>query len=163
MTAAMTKKQLAALYPSEHAEQARVVTWCLEESPQPIRRLTRLIYAVPNQGRFGGRAAMIIGKQFKAEGLRKGFPDLCLPVPVLIGSNVAPWISLPATRSFELGRLRASLYIEMKRCGEGFEGPSAEQLAWHEALRELGHCVYVAPGASNAIRAIEFYLAGAEP
>jgi hypothetical protein len=141
MNATLTKKQLAALYPSEHQEQARVVRWCLDESPQPIRHLTRLIYAVPNQGRFGGKAAMIIGKQFKAEGLRKGFPDLVLPVA--------------------RGHYHA-LDIEMKRVGEAFEEPSAEQLAWHEALREQGHVVYVGAGAENAITAIGHYLAGFE-
>jgi hypothetical protein len=59
---------------SEHAEQAALIRWVrLHEQIEP--RL-KLLYAIPNGEARSARA----GARLKAEGVRAGVPDLCLPV-----------------------------------------------------------------------------------
>jgi hypothetical protein len=91
-----------------------------------------LLYAIPN----GGARHIAVARKLKAEGVKSGVPDLCLPV---------------ARGSYH------SLYIEMKA------GPTARvnvnQAVWHRALREQGHAVRVAYGWEQARDAINLYLA----
>lgn len=154
----LTKAQRAKLLPSEHDEQCAVVTWCRYASPAAIRPLTSLIYAVPNQGRMGGRRGAMWGERLSREGLRRGVPDLCLPVAC----------QMHMTRPIQNGTVTCyqwshALYIEMKRRGEAFEQPTRDQLAWHATLREQGYTVHVAAGCEHAISIIEAYLGGGDP
>ena len=71
----------------------------------------------------------------RAEGLRPGVPDLCIPVA--------------------RGRYH-SLYIEMKADGGK---PTEEQARWILRLRAEGMCAYVCYGAENAIALIDRYMA----
>src|SRR5699024_2367061 len=66
----------------------------------------RLMYHVPNEGKRSARQ----GARMRAEGLRAGVPDICLPVP--------------------RGGYSA-LYIELKA---GRNKPTDDQLAWLAAL-----------------------------
>lgn len=108
---------------AEHDEQVAVVEYCdLKSIP---------VYAIPNAAKRTPAAAAYM----RDEGLRKGFPDLCVP------------------------RARGpyhSLYIEMKSDGGK---PTEEQSEWIWRLREEGMCAYVCYGASNAIALIEQYMA----
>lgn len=108
---------------SEHDEQVAVVEYCdLKGIP---------VYHIPNEARRSPRTAA----RLKAEGMRPGVPDLCIPV---------------ARGDYH------SLYIEMKATGGK---PTEEQVRWIWRLREEGMCAYVCVGAESAIALIDLYMA----
>jgi len=121
------RKRPPASVPTEHQEQCVVIRWA-DLHPDP--RL-KLLYAIPN----GARTSIGTARKLKAEGLRAGVPDLCLPVPV--------------------GNYHG-LYIELKRQKGGVV--SQEQRDWHWALEDLGHRVVVCRGAEPAISVLSEYL-----
>jgi len=102
-----------------------------------VAKLPELAYlfAIPNQGRAGGRRGRFWGARMAEEGLRAGVPDLMLPA---------------ARGGFH------GLFIEMKR--QAGSTVSAAQKEWHKALKEQGYEVVVARGAQEAIEAIRRYL-----
>lgn len=89
------------------------------------------MFAIPN----GGLRHKATAGRLKAEGVKAGVPDICLPVPR------PPY---------------AGLYIEMKVAGRP---PSSEQATWLAALNELGYLALVCDGFEAARAAIEGYLA----
>ena len=107
---------------SEHDEQCAVVDY--------LELLGLPFYAVPN----GGYRRKSEAARLKAEGVRAGVPDLCVPV---------------ARGGYH------SLYIEMK-AGKG--KPTEEQLRWIWRLREEGMAAYCCVGAQNAIACIDWYM-----
>lgn len=126
-------KAVKLLAPSEHAEQAQVIAWArIAVSRWPE---LELLFAIPNQGRHGGRRGRFWGARMAEEGLRGGVPDLMLPV---------------ARGGFH------GLFVELKRTVGGRVNP--RQAAWHEMLREAGYQVVVARGAKEAIAEVERYL-----
>ena len=90
-----------------------------------------MLYAVPN----GGNRNVITARKLKAEGVKPGVPDLCLPVP----------------RDGYHG-----LYVEMKRQKGGTV--SADQKAWIKALQGQGYMAAVCKGAADAWSLIHDYL-----
>ena len=59
----------------EHESQVAVINWCRmarKDYPEAQR-----IFAIPN----GGARHVAVAIKLKAEGVRQGVPDLCLPVP----------------------------------------------------------------------------------
>ena len=102
---------------SEHEEQRSLCQW--------LDLRGYLYCAIPNAGRRSPRLA----SRLKAEGMRRGAPDLVL---------------------FECGRLqdRRPVVIEMKARGGGL---SAAQDKFHTAARLRGWNVIVAYGAADAI------------
>lgn len=118
---------------SEHDEQVALIEWA--QSQTNIYPELQLLYAVPNQG-GAGRAAIIRGQKMKREGMRKGVPDLCLPI----------------SRGNFL-----TLYIEMKDVGsKGRLSP--EQNNWISLLSEAGHNVQVCHGFEEAMNTLINYL-----
>ena len=121
---------------SEHAHQVDVIRWCrLNEGRYPA---LRWIFAIPS----GEHRHIAVANRLKAEGVKPGLPDLCLPVK----------------RS-----IYGALWVEMKtpekkpvRGGKG--GLSDAQHAWRLHLLEAGYRHVVAYGADEAIREIEAYL-----
>ena len=91
------------------------------------------MYKIPNDG----RRTRVNGAHMVAEGLKKGVPDICLPV----------------ARGGHHG-----LYIELKRERGGKVSP--EQIAWIEALKNEGYVAAVCRGCDEAISLITGYLAG---
>lgn len=71
----------------------------------------------------------------KAEGVKPGVPDLCLPVPRAIWHG---------------------LYIEMKRATGGTV--SADQIKWTDFLRRQGYYIAVAHGAEVAKQILRQYI-----
>lgn len=117
---------------SEHTEQAALFSWAdLQMGRWPE---LRMMYAVPN----GGHRHKATAAKLKAEGVRAGVPDICLPV---------------ARHGYH------GLYIEMKY---GRNTPTEEQTAWLDALSEQGYLAVVCWGYDEAKRAIEEYLESAE-
>lgn len=113
----------------EHVEQALLMSWAaLASGRQPA---LALLYAIPN----GGHRHPAVAGKLKAEGVKSGVPDLCLPVAC--------------------GGYHA-LYIEMKA------GPTSRvtpnQKAWHAALREQGNAVRVCYSWEQAKDELSRYL-----
>jgi hypothetical protein len=97
---------------------------------------TNLMYAVP----LGGKRDLREAVRLKAQGAKKGVPDMCLPV---------------ASDGFH------GLYIELKRPivkGEAKPTVSPEQKYWIEQLRLQGYKAEVCYGWTEAKELIEGYL-----
>ena len=126
-----TRRRVVENNPLESEEQQTLFAWArVMERKYP--ELALLVH-IPN----GGLRNMPEAVRFKAEGVRKGFPDVILPV---------------ARGAFH------SLAIELKRRKGGTVSP--EQRAWLAALKEQGWCAAVCRGAAEAITVIEEYLRG---
>ncbi len=118
------------LVPTEHQEQASVISWWYLSHTQ-YRLPLFALYAVPN----GGARDAITGSRLKAEGVRPGTPDLQLAKP---------------------NRKYHGLYIEMKKIDA--PKPSAEQTAFIDYLLSVGYLATVHYGAPSAIEEIKRYL-----
>lgn len=92
-----------------------------------------LLYANPNAGK---RTPGMVG-YLKAEGWKKGIPDLTLPV---------------ARKGYH------GMYIEMKRADGTEADVTTEQAWWIERLCEHGYYAVWARGAAHAWQVIEWYL-----
>jgi len=89
-----------------------------------------LLHHIPN----GGRRDIVTATHLKAEGVKAGVPDICLPVARF------KW---------------HGLYIEMK---VGDNKPSDNQLDWIDKLRRQGYKVNVCYGWEQASEVIMAYL-----
>ena len=113
---------------SEHQAQAALIAWAAVYEIQWPE--LKYLYAIPNGAMSSARQAI----WFKAEGLRKGAPDLCLPVP----------------RGGYIG-----LYIEMKtEAGK----PTLEQMEWLEFLNGQGYLAALVYGYDQAVETLTHYL-----
>lgn len=133
---------------TEHGHQAALFQWAalnIKEYPQ-----LKWLYAVPN-GFYAADSAKGYGSgqkgKMKAEGLRDGVPDVCLPVPV-------KWPNDHLLRY-------CGLYIEMKRekyrtAKDG--GCSEEQLKWLAYLPAAGYKAVVCYNWEEAVTVIKEYL-----
>ena len=61
-------------HPTEHQEQVALIHWAKMRSAT-LPELG-LLFAIPN----GGERHLFVAKKLKAEGVKPGTPDLCLPV-----------------------------------------------------------------------------------
>jgi hypothetical protein len=112
---------------SEHQEQVLLIEWC---DTHPDDRL-KLIFAIPN----GIRTTMGAAIKAKREGLRRGVPDLFLPI---------------STDCYN------GLFIEMKRAKNG--ALSKDQEKWRVKLKAQGYMWVCCEGANQAKLAISEYL-----
>ena len=129
----MTTKEFldASPVPTESQEQQRLFQWAkMEQGKYPE---LALLYHIPNEG----KRSRITGRRMVAEGLKKGVPDICLPV-ARNGSH--------------------GLYIELKRRKDS--RVTKDQLDWIEALVAEGYMAAVCRGCDEAIALIEGYLEG---
>jgi len=97
----------------------------------------KYLYHVPN----GGDRDPRVGAKMKRQGVRRGVPDLCLP------------IARPAVNGFAAYH---GLYLELK-CRK--QPLSEDQERWLQFLRDQGYCVgtiYDEP--LEVLAAIEWYL-----
>ena len=115
---------------SESAEQQALVRWAaLNENRYPG---LEMLYAIPN----GGHRHVATAVRLKAEGVKAGVPDLCLPV---------------ARCGYH------GLYIEMK----SEKGKLTQlQKRWIEKLNEQTHLAVVCKGFEEARDVIVDYLQG---
>lgn len=117
--------------PTESAEQRAVFEWAERMSGRWPE--LKLMYHIPNEG----KRSRITGARMKAEGMRGGVPDICLPV----------------ARGGHHG-----LYIEMKRVKNS--KVTREQLEWIEDLVGQGYVAAVCRGCDEAINLITRYMSG---
>ena len=115
---------------SEAQHQANVIKWSQQPSIRSRWPELALLHHIPN----GGSRDAIEGRHLKAQGVKAGVPDLCLPVP--------------------RGRYHG-LYIEMKTAS-GRTSP--EQEWWGEKLSGQGYFWEVCHGWESAVRVLEWYL-----
>lgn len=115
--------------PTESREQKTLFEWAkLMEGRWPE---LGLLYHIPNEG----KRSRTTGARMRAEGLRSGVPDICLPV----------------ARGGHHG-----LYIELKRVKNS--RVTKEQLEWISALVAQGYVAAVCRGCDEAISLITDYL-----
>ncbi len=112
----------------EECEQIVLFRWA-EFSASQYPEL-ELLYHIPNEG----KRSAVTGARLKAQGLKSGVPDVCLPTAH--GGYIG-------------------LYIEMKVKPNK---PTENQKRWLRALREAGHMVAVCYGFEEARDLIEKYL-----
>lgn len=119
--------------PLESNEQQTLLEWAKRmEGRWPE---LRMLYHIPNEGKRSQRT----GARLKAEGLKTGVPDICLPV----------------ARGEHHG-----LYIELKRRRNS--KVTKEQLDWIADLVAQGYVAAVCRGCDEAISLITRYLSGKE-
>lgn len=142
-------RRAAKIGATEYQEQAAVVSWwasfCKTKGLDE-----RLLVSIPNGSVLAGdaKARAIQMARLKATGLRVGYPDLMLDLPLLYPKTG----DLPYPRYMVMF---LGLRIEMKR--KGAPKPSAEQVEYHALLRRMGYHVVAAFGADEAIGAIKSY------
>ena len=115
---------------AEHHEQAMLFAW-IEVAKARTPELG-MAFAIPN----GGHRHIAVAAKLKREGVKRGVPDLCLPVPR--GRYHGCFLELKA------GKNRATL----------------EQRAWLDALDKLGYYTNVCIGWETARDELTAYLAG---
>ena len=118
----------------EHTEQCALFRWAGYQS----KRLPELalMFAIPN----GGHRHPATAAKLKAEGVKAGIPDICLPV-------ARRW------RDMDFH----GLWVEMK---VGRNKPTANQIWWHMQLAQQGYRVAVCWGWESARDVIDEYLRG---
>ncbi|MGI5873521.1 MAG: VRR-NUC domain-containing protein [Bacillota bacterium] len=117
----------------EAAEQAALFEWAAL-SEQSIPELA-LMYHVPNEGKRSPRS----GAEQKRIGLKRGVPDVCLPVP---------------SNGFH------GMYIEMKA---GRNRPTKEQTEYLRRLAAAGYYCVICWSWAAAVKCITAYLRVACP
>lgn len=118
----------------------------------PVPQLARL-FAIKNVEK-GGK---VRGAMSKAEGVKAGVPDICLPLPRIVQPKRHPdsgWANAPNPINY------AGLWIELKRTSKrGAAGrASDEQSDWNEYLRSVGYAAVVCYGWEEARNAILWYM-----
>jgi hypothetical protein len=116
---------------AEHREQVRLFAWARKE--EGARPELGLLFAVPN----GGRRDAATGARMKAEGVKRGVPDVWLPV---------------AREGYH------GLVIELKADATG--RPTPEQVVWLRRLAMEGYKALLCVGADEARSVIVAYLEG---
>lgn len=117
--------------PTEAQEQEALFRWA--QYSRVKHPELDMLFHIPN----GGSRNLIEAAHLKAQGVKPGVPDICLPVPS--------------------GRFTA-LYIELKRRKNG--RVSDAQRGWIAALNRVGCRAVVCRGWDEARDAIEQYLGG---
>ena len=112
----------------EHQEAVALMRWV--ELAKAAHPELALLYAIPN----GGKRSKITAARLKAEGVRAGVPDYCLPV---------------ARGGYH------ALYVELKTLTGR---PSREQIDYIRQLEGAGNMCCVAKGWDQAQRCIVDYL-----
>ena len=116
--------------PSESVEQQHLFTWAAFHAGKYPE--LELLHHIPN----GGSRTKSEAGRFKAEGVKAGVPDVCLPV---------------ARNGWH------GLYIEMKKQGGTV---SKEQSKWLHSLLQQGYLTAVCYGWEVAAQIIKDYLDG---
>lgn len=135
--------EYAAKSGTEHAQQVALFMWAAIEIHAGRLPELRLMFAIPN----GGERNKIVAARMKAEGVKPGVPDVCLPIP---------------RGGFH------GLYIELKRPDSDAKTASgakrrkgrvsAGQTDWIADLRAQGYGVASCVGFEQARETIIAYL-----
>jgi hypothetical protein len=116
---------------TEAQEQEFVFKWAAQPKVRERFPELKLLHHIPN----GGKRDAIEAKHLKAQGVKAGVPDLCLPVAR------GPYHGLYIEMKTEKGRTRA------------------EQRWWADELSKQGYVAAICRGWRAAVTTIEWYLA----
>lgn len=124
----------------EHEEQVALFEWAELASNQYPE--LQLMFAIPNGAFYGRdkRSAFAQHNWLKKEGMKKGVPDIFLPVVKIDEDEEIIYIGL---------------FIEMK---VGKNKPSEEQEWWIKNLQKMGYSVAICYSANEAIDVVRDYL-----
>lgn len=115
---------------TEAQHQSALFKWASQPAVRMVYPELKMLFHIPN----GGKRDPIEAKHLKEQGVKKGVPDLCLPVP--------------------RGEYHA-LYIEMKT----EKGRTSEaQEWWIEELLKQGNLAVVCHGWEEAVICLTNYL-----
>lgn len=115
---------------SEDQHQINVIKWTQQPAVRERWPDLKLLYHIPNERKCDPRQ----GKKLRLMGVRRGVPDLCLPV---------------ARGTYH------GLYIEMKTESGRTTG---DQDWWGERLTAQGYAWEVCHGWESAVRVLEWYM-----
>ena len=118
---------------SEYDEQVAIFKWAMVKSKEYPE--LKLLNGSLNGVRLSIGAAM----KAKAAGMRKGYPDLFLPVPK---------------------RNAHGLFVELKQSGKTPSAVSEDQHVWLYLLNKQGYHACVAFGYHEAIDILSWYMGG---
>lgn len=133
---------------SEHGEQMALFAWAnwkQRQTNEPRASVLDMMFAIPN----GGLRHAAEANKLKAEGVKKGPADVCLPVSIkdTYGSIASE------------GRiLHCGLYIEIKKRDGVPSDQSPEQKKFEAFVREQGYVYKLCFGWQQARDAIARYL-----
>ncbi len=113
----------------ETQEQIAIMDWCRWQENH--YKELKMIFHIVNEGKRSSR----VGVELQKMGMKKGIPDICLPVP---------------------NKQYHGLYIELK--ADKTKRISKEQKEWLEKLNSYGYKAVRANGAEEAIGIIKEYL-----
>lgn len=146
---------------SEHGEQSALFLWAAmnrRNAPE-----LELLFAIPN----GGERNKAVAANLKAEGVKSGVPDTCLPVAAIKWHVPYAKEERHLARNWYLG-----LYIEMKKPSVKLKrapahewdtgGVSDNQQAWLTQLTKQGYKCAVCYSWQEAAGVIYQYLTGKE-
>ena len=128
---ATAKFKLTQPQPLERSEQESLFQWAAFHAEKDAR--LALLNASLNGVRLSAHQAVMA----KKSGMKRGYPDIFLPVPA------NGW---------------SGLFIELKRVGGVPSDVRPEQTWWLAALREQGYCAVVCYGWKHAAQEIMTYL-----
>lgn len=117
--------------PLERSEQESLFQWAAFHAAKDAR--LNLLNASLNGVRLSAHQAVLA----KRSGMKRGYPDIFLPVPA------TGW---------------SGLFIELKRVGGVPSDVKPEQAWWLAALRDQGYCTRVCYGWQHAAQDIMAYL-----
>lgn len=128
--------------PTESAEQQQFIQWtCFARGQYGF---VDRFYHVPN----GGSRRPAEAKIFIAEGVKKGVPDLFLPVP------------LHGFHGLYIEFKRRNITPEQLNNNKGYQSTWKDQKAWLQYLSSVGYYCAVAFGCEEAIAITECYYKG---
>lgn len=137
---------------SEHGHQVGLFAWAAMVNNVGINSDVVKMYAIPN----GEKRDAATGAKLKAQGTRKGIPDIFLPVPIVVAPHRQTALFAKFGNSRLTNNVLAGLYIEMKKPNEGRVSP--EQTERIEQLRADGYAVIVCRNWRDAKDSICTYL-----
>lgn len=121
---------------TEHGEQVALFAWCSLPDTQAAYPELRWLYAIPN----GGYRDAITAGRLKAEGVKRGVPDTCLPVARKGVHGLYIELKRPSTDAQKAGKL------------------SVDQDRWIDGLRGNGYGACVCVGWEAARDVLISYL-----
>lgn len=122
--------------------------------PDPVPEL-RWMHAIPN----GGPRDSITAGKLRAEGVKRGIPDLFLPVPIVVSRVPAQVAGQPPFNC--LVTRYCGLYVELKRPKSATQRQGSTSEDQNEAIAELrraGYAVAVCFGWEEAAKQIQSYI-----
>jgi len=121
---------------TEHQEQAALFHWA--HYAQGVMPELRLLHAIPN----GGHRNKITAAKLKAEGVKPGVPDICLPVAR--GQHHGLYIELK-TQQGKLSPRQQTWLTDLNN--QGFKAILCR--GWSAARQEIEHYLTLTPGKNH--------------